>query len=102
MAISLAYPSGVEGGIEIVQMITSCLHSALRKRGGGGCTLWGRGHPSLTYTVLYIVYNDEDNDKVLRTAHFQSGVRGIFCEGNPQKYIKNIFSPDRTSTEKTK
>jgi hypothetical protein len=41
-----------------------------------------------------MVYNDEDNDKVLgTTAHFQWGVRGIFCEKKPPKvYQKHIFA----------
>jgi len=32
LAISLAYPSGEEGGILIVQMISTCLRGTLRKR----------------------------------------------------------------------
>jgi hypothetical protein len=34
LAISLAYPSGEEGGVFLVQMIYTCLRCAYRKGGG--------------------------------------------------------------------
>jgi hypothetical protein len=38
LAISLAYPCGEEGGILLVQMISTCLLAAHCRKGGGSAT----------------------------------------------------------------